>query len=81
MPEKIRVSPAPASQLSTGRGQAALVPEADELLEDPDAGDELLVEELEELEESDDELEAAGVDDDSDFAGIEPLPDERLSVR
>ncbi|GAA1586186.1 hypothetical protein GCM10009742_34960 [Kribbella karoonensis] len=85
MPEKVRVSPAPAVQLSTGSGQAALVPEEDEPLddepddaadEDPDVPDEL-------AEPDDDESDALELpeEDESDFAGTEPLPEDRLSVR
>jgi len=62
--------------LSTGGlGQAAL------LLADDDPLDEELLEDelLEDEDESDDEEDDD--DDDSDFAGVELLPDERLSVR
>ena len=74
MPEKVRVSPAPTPQLSTGEGQAALVlvPEDDE---EP-LEVELLVDFVEDV--SDDELEE---DDDSAFAGTELLPVDRLSLR
>ncbi|GAA1668264.1 hypothetical protein GCM10009745_08400 [Kribbella yunnanensis] len=76
MPEKVRVSPALLSVIHRP-DQAALV----ELDEPP----ELDVVELLLLDESEDF--AAGleseeeVDDDSDLAGSELLPDERLSVR
>ena len=74
MPEKVRVSPAAASQLSTGSGQAALVPE-DDVEDEDDVLDELLDDESDDLAADEDE------DDDSDFAGVALLPDERLSVR
>ena len=78
MPEKVRVSPATASQLSTGSRQAALVPEeADELVE-------LLDDEVELLDEDSDDLDVDVEDDDEesdDAAGTEPLPEDRLSVR
>ena len=78
MPEKVRVSPAPAPQLSTGGGQAALVLVPEEA-EDP-LDDEELEEEVDEEEsDDDDELDDDAVD--SDFAGTELLPDARLSVR
>jgi hypothetical protein len=80
MPEKVRVSAATASQLSTGSAQAALVPEEDEPLdeevdvEEPDdVLDELVEDESDDLEPLDDE--------DSDFAGAGVLPADRLSVR
>jgi len=70
------------------RGQAALVPE-DELLEDepeedePDDPEEPLDDEPDDPEEPlDDEPEEDDPeDDDSDFAGTELLPEDRLSVR
>jgi hypothetical protein len=81
MPEKIRTSPAPLPVIHR-KDQAALVLEDDELL------DELLDEEsfeadddLEDSDDEDDELLEPDEDDDSDFAGSEPLLDERLSVR
>lgn len=78
MPEKVRVSPATASQLSTGSGQAALVPEELDELE------ELPAEDVEPLDDESDDL-AADEDDEEDesedFAGTEPLPEDRLSVR
>ncbi|NIK56845.1 hypothetical protein BJY22_002562 [Kribbella shirazensis] len=80
MPEKVRVSPAPASQLSTGGGQAALVPEDDELLED-ELDDEPDVPEEPDEPVDDDPEDDPEEDDDSDFAGTELLPDDRLSVR
>ncbi|MDX2970153.1 hypothetical protein PWY36_13310 [Kribbella solani] len=72
-------------------GQAALVPEDDELLDD-ELPDELFAaveepdededdEESEEDEPDDDEPEDEPEPEDSDFAGTELLPDERLSVR
>lgn len=81
MPEKVRVAPAPASQLSTGCGQAALLPEVAEPLDDePDDADadepDVPVAAVDDDEESDEDVE-----DDSDFAGTELLPDDRLSVR
>jgi|1185.fasta_scaffold964107_1 hypothetical protein len=79
MPEKVRVSPAPARQLSTGDGQAALVLDEDVLpevelveVEDDD-------EEDEDSEEEDDELEL--LDEASALAGVALLPEDRLSVR
>jgi hypothetical protein len=93
MPEKVRVSPASASQLSTGCGQAALVPEEDELLDDDDPLDEEPADEdpfddepfdepevLDEVDDESDDFEPLD-EDESDFAGTEPLPDDRLSVR
>ena len=80
MPEKVRVSPAPAPQLSTGGSQAALVlvPEDDEdpLDDEPFEEDEPFDDE----EESDDD-ELEDNEDDSAFAGTELLADDRLSVR
>ena len=75
MPEKVRVSPAPAPQLSTGAGddQAALV----FVPVDEAAAEVALVDE--EDEESDDVEELDDVD--SDLAGTLLLPEERLSVR
>ncbi|GAA1138444.1 hypothetical protein GCM10009630_41730 [Kribbella jejuensis] len=80
MPEKVRVSPATASQLSTGGRQAALDPEeVDELLDDEV---ELLDDEVELLDEESDDLDVEEEDDESeDAAGTEPLPEDRLSVR
>lgn len=83
MPEKVRVSPAAALQLSTGGRQAALEPEDDEeLLEDvdvPEDPEEPLDDDPEEVEDEDDEPDDE--EDASDFAGDELLPDDRLSVR
>jgi hypothetical protein len=83
MPEKVRVSPATALQLSTGGGQAALEPEDDdELLEDEDDPEDPVDDDPEDVDEEDeDEDEPDDEDDDSAFAGAEPLPDDRLSVR
>ena len=64
-------------------GQAALVPEAEEPLddEDPDVPDDPEDDEPDEDEpeepDEDDDVE----DDDSALAGTEPLPDDRLSLR
>jgi hypothetical protein len=90
MPEKIRVSPAAAPQLSTGvRGQAALVPE-DELLEPEEEEPEEEEPEDDEPEDPeeplDDDPEEADPDedvpdDDSAFAGTALLPFDRLSFR
>jgi len=81
MPEKVRVSPAPSRQLSTGAVvQAALVPEDDEPLED-DEEDPDEEEPDDEPDPFDDELEEEPEDEDSDFAGTELLPEDRLSVR
>jgi len=92
MPEKVRVSPATALQLSTGDGQAALVlvedepPDDDELPEEELPEEELPDDELPEDELPDDEDEPESDDEeddveDSDLAGTLPLPEERLSVR
>lgn len=85
MPEKVRVSPATALQLSTGGGQAALEPEDDELLEDEDDPEDPVADDPEdvdeEVDEEEDEDEPDDEADDSAFAGAEPLPDDRLSVR
>ena len=80
MPEKVRVSPAPTPQLSTGdaEGQAALVLADDE--EELPVFDEDDVVELLPDEESD-ELEVDEVEDESDLALTELLPVERLSFR
>lgn len=53
------------------------------MLEDDELLDDESFEVDEDLEDSDDEEddELLELDDDSDFAGTEPLPDERLSVR
>ncbi|MFD7160188.1 hypothetical protein ACFV9C_36745 [Kribbella sp. NPDC059898] len=85
MPEKVRVSPAPAVQLSTGSRQAALVPEEDEPLDDELADEEVdedpdVPDEFDELEDVED-AEELPEEDESDFAGTEPLPEDRLSVR
>jgi hypothetical protein len=68
--------------------QAALVPEDDEPFEDePDDEDPDDEEDPDDddsdddEEEEDPEPEVPDEDDDSAFAGTEPLPDERLSVR
>jgi len=82
MAEKVRVSPDAALQLSTGGGQAALEPEDDELLEDddePEDPEEPVDDDPAEVEEDEDEPDVE--DAASDFAGTEPLPDDRLSVR
>jgi hypothetical protein len=82
MPEKVRVSPAAALQLSTGGDQAALVPEDVELLEDDVEPEELLDDpDDEEPDEDDPDAPEDPEDDDSDFAGTVLLPDDRLSVR
>jgi hypothetical protein len=84
MPEKVRVSPAPASQLSTGSGQAALVPEDAEPLDeepDDDAADDEPDVPAEVDDAPDDEDSEEDAEEDSDFAGTELLPDDRLSVR
>ena len=81
MPEKVRVSPTTASQLSTGGDQAALLPEE---VDDEPLDDELLDDEDEEVEdEESDDLEVEEEDDEEseDVAGTDPLPEERLSVR
>ena len=76
MPEKVRVSPAPTAQLSTGdaEGQAALVLADDE--EELPVFDEDDVVDFEESDEDDDEEDA-----ESDFALIVLVLDERLSLR
>jgi hypothetical protein len=78
MPEKVRVSPAPTPQLSTGGGQAALVlvPEDDEEPLEVEVLDDFVDEEDEDVSDED-ELE----DDDSAFAGTVLLPVDRLSLR
>lgn len=83
MPEKVRVSPAPSRQLSTGAVvQAALVPEDDEPLDDePDPEEPEDPEEDEPDDEPDPFDDEPDPEDDSDFAGSELLPDDRLSVR
>jgi hypothetical protein len=92
MPEKVRVSPAPAPQLSTGavvhrEDQAALLlddedePPDDELVFE-ESPDKELPEDDESPEPEDEEEGEADVEaDDSDFAGTEVLPVERLSFR
>lgn len=72
--------------------QAALVPEDDEPFEDepddedpddedPDDEEDPDDDDSDDEDEEDPEPEAPDEDDDSAFAGTEPLPDERLSVR
>jgi hypothetical protein len=91
MPEKVRVSPASTPQLSTGavvhrEDQAALL--LDDEDESPDDFDfeepseEELPEDDEDSPEPDDEEGEEDVEaDDSDFAGTELVPVERLSFR
>src|SRR3954453_940707 len=75
MPEKVRVSLAPARQLSTGDGQAALVLDEDEL---PEVELVEVEDDDEDSDEEDEELEV--LDEASDLAGVALLPEDRLSV-
>jgi hypothetical protein len=80
MPEKIRTSPASLPVIHR-KDQAALVLEDDELPDEESFEVDEDFEDSDDEDDADDELLEPDEDDDSDFAGTEPLPDERLSVR